>query len=267
MNMTSLKKRFNQAYFTYLKDITRKGKYFDKTKEREKLYLMHHRKRFLSNIIRISPFLKKTSKILDVGTSPFTFILKEIFPEIDLTTVDLTNRMETVCQKKEIKFLVWDITKMPLPFKDESFNIVFLCEVLEHLLADHGLILKEFERILKKKGKIILQTPNWTALNQRLKVLLGINIQSRIEVFLKPKLRVDNHVYEYTLPELIDVIKKKTNLKILSAGYPDYYDNLESSLVYRTRKLLWVVPLMFYCLITKMIPNLRRGIEIVLEKE
>jgi 2-polyprenyl-3-methyl-5-hydroxy-6-metoxy-1,4-benzoquinol methylase len=46
-----------------------------------------------------------------------------------------------------------------LPFKDNSFDLVWSSEVIEHLI-DPQKSIDEFKRVLKSGGKIILTTPN-----------------------------------------------------------------------------------------------------------
>jgi len=46
-----------------------------------------------------------------------------------------------------------------LPFRDRSFDLVIMSEVLEHLI-DPCLALKEAGRVLEGEGKIVIQTPN-----------------------------------------------------------------------------------------------------------
>lgn len=53
-----------------------------------------------------------------------------------------------------------DLSKDPLPFEDESFDVVYHKSVIEHLYQpDH--IMDETRRILKKGGKLIFLTPDW----------------------------------------------------------------------------------------------------------
>jgi len=46
-----------------------------------------------------------------------------------------------------------------LPFKECSFNIIVSMSVIEHL-ADPKRVFREFSRVLKPKGIVVLQTPN-----------------------------------------------------------------------------------------------------------
>jgi SAM-dependent methyltransferase len=64
-----------------------------------------------------------------------------------------------------------DLSK-PLPFEDESFDIVIMKEVLEHL-PNHSLIFYEAGRILKKDGRFFASTPNIHRLHSRLHFLLS----------------------------------------------------------------------------------------------
>ena len=48
----------------------------------------------------------------------------------------------------------------PLPFAENSFSSVLCTEVLEHVPDPHKVI-KDFYRILKPKGRILISVPNW----------------------------------------------------------------------------------------------------------
>ena len=57
--------------------------------------------------------------------------------------------------------VVHDLNKLPLPFKDESFDIVYSAHVLEHL-DDVDALCKDIHRILKPNGKMIAIVPHHT---------------------------------------------------------------------------------------------------------
>lgn len=59
----------------------------------------------------------------------------------------------------------------PLPFADESFQVVILSEVLEHL-EWHGTVIREAGRILEKGGYLLFTTPNIFRLHSRLQFFL-----------------------------------------------------------------------------------------------
>jgi len=60
-----------------------------------------------------------------------------------------------------------NITEEKLPFKDNTIDQIFCLEVLEHLqrTKDVVKVLKEFYRVLKSGGSLIIHTPNRERLN------------------------------------------------------------------------------------------------------
>jgi SAM-dependent methyltransferase len=58
-----------------------------------------------------------------------------------------------------------------LPFEDECFDVIICLEVLEHLFLPH-LALKEFWRLLRPKGIVIVSVPNTAYWRLRLDMLL-----------------------------------------------------------------------------------------------
>src|ERR1700737_4734681 len=60
-----------------------------------------------------------------------------------------------------------------LPFPDKSFDLVFMTEVIEHLV-EPSRTMREIRRVLSPKGYLILSTPNLACLPNRLLLLMGI---------------------------------------------------------------------------------------------
>jgi SAM-dependent methyltransferase len=61
-----------------------------------------------------------------------------------------------------------------LPFADGSFDVVFLGELIEHVL-DTDLLMREVKRVLRSDGCLVLTTPNAASLGRRLLLFLGMN--------------------------------------------------------------------------------------------
>ena len=102
-----------------------------------------------------------------------------------------------------------------MPFENESFDCVVLCEVIEHLVEDpYGVILK-LKACLKPGGLFILSTPNVASLIRVNNLLHGENIYHPYSGFGI----YDRHNREYTSKELVSllehagfkIIEKKTS--------------------------------------------------------
>lgn len=59
--------------------------------------------------------------------------------------------------------VVWDINKLPLPFKKEEFDEIYCKDVLEHV--DYIPLLKEIHRILRMGGIVKIRVPHFTSKN------------------------------------------------------------------------------------------------------
>jgi len=57
--------------------------------------------------------------------------------------------------------VVWDLTKLPLPFEDSTFDEIIMIHVLEHF-HDPLLLVNEMWRIGKAGCKITIKVPHWS---------------------------------------------------------------------------------------------------------
>ena len=100
-----------------------------------------------------------------------------------------------------------------LPFEDETFDVIIMCEVLEHLNFNPLPLLKEINRIGSPGSIFYLSLPNAAQIRNRVKALrggmIGINIQ---EFFtqLDPSSSeiVNGHWREYTGPEIRQILER-----------------------------------------------------------
>lgn len=157
--------------------------------------------------------------ILDVGCFPGTLFkcLEMLFPEQfgnwDLVGTGLLmpeDFMKFFAEKgirsykvnHDPLFITDENKDVPItiPLADNSVDLIFCTEVLEHLVAPTFLIL-EMKRVLKPRGCVILTTPNLISLSYRLRILLGIPKRSGPHQFLE-YLDWRPHFCEYTAKEL-----------------------------------------------------------------
>ena len=104
--------------------------------------------------------------LLGVGTGVQLDECKKITRFV--SAVDLNAR------SKEIK--KFDLNSGPLPYRNNSFDIVIGLEVLEHLFYPN-FILKEVDRVLNSNGQAILSLPNEYTLINKAKFFLNKPIE------------------------------------------------------------------------------------------
>jgi len=164
---------------------------------------------------QVLPIIKKypNSKLLDIGCGFNYKFLLEVEPYIsegygiDLKVPELRNgKIKT----KQIKL------NDKLPYNGNSFDFVIMLAVLEHL--DQPIeIVKEIERILKPKGKLILTVPSR-------------NSKPVLE-FLAYKMKIVNeeeindHKKYYNYKDLEKLFKKTDKLKIQEHKYFQFFMN------------------------------------------
>lgn len=142
-------------------------------------------------------------RILDVGTSPFTFLLRDLFSEV--ATLDLTDHFRRRCEDADISFhdggLAGDSSTIP----DDHFDCIFCLEVLEHLHLNPVSVMRMLHRKLAAGGVLILSTPNMATLGNRTRLMLN----RKLVFFSYPPFQdnpheVHGHVHDrlYMPPEL-----------------------------------------------------------------
>jgi ubiquinone/menaquinone biosynthesis C-methylase UbiE len=124
-------------------------------KEKRKEALLEPLLRWL-RLGRVMAEVPQNSTILDVGCGRSAAFLKTIAPKIkqgygvDFKVEEFQSR-----NLKTVRFMF----DRALPFEDESFDVVTMLAVLEHIEHEHA-ILKEIHRVLKPNGKLVLTVPS-----------------------------------------------------------------------------------------------------------
>jgi 2-polyprenyl-3-methyl-5-hydroxy-6-metoxy-1,4-benzoquinol methylase len=113
------------------------------------------------------------------------------------------NRM----QEAGVSILHHDIWKEPqLPYEPESFNVITILDVIEHLPGHPFRILAEIRRLLKKGGTLLLSGPNAVSLAKLIKLLSRQHPYMPFEEWCKDKYY--SHYREYTAPEYKTIIER-----------------------------------------------------------
>ncbi len=83
-----------------------------------------------------------------------------------------------------------------LPFENNSVDYIVCTEVLEHVI-DPNVVLREFSRIIKNNGLIIVSIPNENLINNLKKIVDGFKIYNRL--FPKIQKHNDWHIHSLDL--------------------------------------------------------------------
>ncbi len=110
----------------------------------------------LLNILEI----KSTDVVMDYGCGPGYYTLEIAKKAKSAVAVDISPGMLKKVQERAIKAKVANIQFIQsdgrnIQIGDEAVDIVFLVTVY-HEIQDHAMVLKEFNRILKPEGRLIL---------------------------------------------------------------------------------------------------------------
>lgn len=162
---------------------------------------MYLRKRYET----VSQNIPKTKHliILDVGCGDGTHSLMYThYHKASVVGVDIISHSnwKTIKNESLIHFIVADANH--LPFREFSFDVLTMTEVLEHL-DDDETYLKNVNKILKNKGILIITTPNGARIT---------SLIARIGIFLKKIMKggfnPGDHRREYSCWELVKVLSK-----------------------------------------------------------
>ena len=196
---------FSRRFQVQVTDSSALSKYYSRESHQNEYMVEHpffhsfHRAR-LRALERISrKYIKPGSRLLDVGSGYSMFFQITTDWDFDITCCDLDSAaMEKM--RGLVPHWEWIIADaVDLPFEDASFDVVYAGEIIEHV-GDPAAALREWGRVLKQGGTLILTTPNRNRLLAR---------ANRCEMIMNPE-----HVREYSLPELKSALRDQ-GFKIL----------------------------------------------------
>lgn len=154
-----------------------------------------------------------TGRLLEIGASPYfmTRLLRK-FRRYDLSLVNYfgvgyehitREALVSDDDRMVMEFTNANIEYDTLPFEDETFDVVLLCEVLEHFTNDPMRVLLQVQRLLKVGGRLILTTPNVARLANVVRLIEGSDLYDPYSGF-GPYSR---HNREYTRQEVVQLLE------------------------------------------------------------
>jgi len=192
---------------------------FNSSAKAEKSYILNKAQRikytikYFNYILQDEKYKDRKCKILDIGTSPFTFLYKKYF-NAKVSTIDLTGLYKRRCELNNIEFKKCNILKEDIPFPDNEFDIVIFTEVFEHLIGPPQLIFGRIRKVLKDNGVLVFSTPNIASYYNLIMLLFGKSILTPVNLLYKEETPGKwiahgyGHWRKFTMNELINLLSE-----------------------------------------------------------
>jgi SAM-dependent methyltransferase len=181
-------------------------------------YLQNLKYSYARTVKDVAPMLEKGAKVLEIGSllgvvSIALTQLGFIVTGTDIPEFHASTKLQELYKKNNIAFDKVNLHNYSLPYADESFDMIIICEVLEHLNFNPLPVLQEMNRVLKKGGFIYIAMPNQACIDNRLKMLSGRSIHDPIQYFFdqldrNKNIIVSRHWKEYTMAEAIEMVER-----------------------------------------------------------
>jgi len=110
------------------------------------------------------------ARVLSVGAGAGRDIW-HLIPQLRVHAMDFATSGLRAAQAKGLCCVSADVTH-GLPYRESSFDLVILKDILEHLLDPEGVV-GEARRVLRPGGRVIISIPNHFYLPFRIRLLLG----------------------------------------------------------------------------------------------
>lgn len=181
--------------------------FFGQDKAKEITYMVDNRYRFV-RVLDLIPRREAPLRILDIGPTPFTLLLKRLLPHYAIHALDRTPWMLERCHAAGIELRTCDLDQEPPPFDACTFDVVVFTEVLEHVFAPPSDVLRGIKRLLRPEGTLILSVPNLAALHSRLRLLFGVSPLANPDGKMqKDRPHGHGHLHEYTMQEISRIVE------------------------------------------------------------
>jgi len=171
-------------------------------------YIEEHLLRFLFTASYVKKTFNKFIKILDIGSGlPFLPGYLSLNGFENINTIEMGKLTFDTTWK--VQSCMLDIEEQPFPYADESFDLILLLEVFEHLYKRPNHVFREIQRVLKQGGTLVISTPNGGGLGRHLKCLFNGRFGMPIYDFSSDyeKRGQFAHIREYSIQEIKNYLK------------------------------------------------------------
>jgi SAM-dependent methyltransferase len=171
-------------------------------------YFRLHRHRFAA---MLGAMEGPRGPVLEVGVTPGHFTELLVGAGFQVSGVDLDpEKRSALWRRLGVEVRRANLEREPLPFDDNRFDWVVFSEVIEHLLYSPLPVLREFRRVLRPGGRLLITTPNELYVKSRLRTILraalwqslSTRAEFRHQMLLEGEARYTTHARTYTMGEL-----------------------------------------------------------------
>lgn len=174
-------------------------------------------------ILKRLPPNSRNLRILDVGCGyGYLSVLIKRWCNCDVYAIDLDASYFDLKHFEHEKIVAkkCDVEKESFPFGNDFFDYTVCSEVLEHLRYSPFNMLREVHRTLRKRGRLILTTPNLVTLARRIHFLFGKQtIYEPFHDWYPP--RTLQHAREFTMEELKQLLTEH-GFEVEKAAYTNW---------------------------------------------
>ena len=166
-----------------------------------------------------------TRRLLDIGSGAGVGakLLADTIGIDHVTCMDISVQALAETKAKGFSPLIASAEGIVLPFRDATFDVVVIDEVVEHLV-DTDSIMSEIHRVLKPGGQLVLSTPNLASWFNRLAMLLGFQpAYSEVsfkKVYGRPGSGIVGHLRLFTKRALVEFIADAGFDNVVTRGVP-----------------------------------------------
>lgn len=122
---------------------------------------------------------------------------------VDLSREALKRARETLPESKRVKYFLASVEK--LPFEDEFFDKIECSEVIEHVYVPQKMI-KEFSRVLKIGGTLVISFPNEPFINLWKKIFINLGIFYKLFPNVPLDMTDEWHLHAFELKKFLSLI-------------------------------------------------------------
>jgi SAM-dependent methyltransferase len=171
---------------------------------------------------------------LEIGANPyFTTLLLDDHTDLELTLTNYYGESPSATATETLRYRspagqavektftshLVNVEEEAFPFADRAFDIVLFCEVIEHLLMNPLAALREINRVLRPRGRLVVTTPNVNRLDNVLNMISGANIYDPYSGY-GPYGRHNREYNKHELTRLLEFAGFEVDLSFTADAHP-----------------------------------------------